>query len=374
MREARIHLAAGLVSIDGLPGPRIGESVPWTEVRHDVALLDPYFADFGQFYGDAAGVQRSYWALTCGSIRSLCIDAARGSLRHNGLPLSYPVYAVIYGRSDGGKTMFSRVISRSMFGTDQMVRGQLFTAKRARGLRDQLGAIPLLIDDVDRTRFTEHVPELVKHDHESSESYAPILVSTNRDVTVIPPDLRKRMVVCHINGARPRSIAAAPAHQAPARIGTALYRTYLDRLGPRIPIMLEDVMKNPMNPPDLLQASADILGDLVAEALDGRPSWAAGLRLEEVDRLKDKPFLDHLQGLLDRDDESVRIDRKAGEMLVNFAGDHHQASRFERSVPAQALKGRFTDTIKLDLLALEQEYGFVTTRPTRSWWDRLRGR
>jgi hypothetical protein len=37
-------------------------------------------------------------------------------LRHDGSPLSYPVHAVLYGRSDGGKTMFSRVIGRSMFG------------------------------------------------------------------------------------------------------------------------------------------------------------------------------------------------------------------------------------------------------------------
>ena len=87
----------------------------------------------------------------------------------DGSPLAYPVHAVLYGRSDGGKTMFSRVISRSMFGLEQMVRGKDFTTQRALGLRERLGAIPLIVDDVNRDRFTLYVPDLVKFDHESGE-------------------------------------------------------------------------------------------------------------------------------------------------------------------------------------------------------------
>jgi hypothetical protein len=138
------------------------------------------------------------------------------------------VHAVLYGRSDGGKTMFSRVISRSMFGLEQMVRGKDFTTQRALGLRERLGAIPLIVDDVNRDRFTKYVPDLVKFDHESGEGYAPILISTNGDVTAVTPDLRKRMVVCHIDGARPRGMPEAPHGRrcrAWARRSTALTST-----------------------------------------------------------------------------------------------------------------------------------------------------
>ncbi|HET6519909.1 MAG TPA: phospholipase D family protein [Geminicoccaceae bacterium] len=370
--EARIDLAAGLVTLDGRPWHRLGAPVPWPEVRQDAALLAPYFAGFGQFYGDAAGVQRSYWALTCWLYAAPFAPVLRSAaLRHDGSPLAYPVHAVLYGRSDGGKTMFSRVVARSMFAVEQMVRGQQFTASRALGLRDQLGAIPLLVDDVDRGRFAQYVPDLVKFDHESGESYAPILISTNRDVTAIPPDLRKRMVVCHIDGARPRGISEAPARQALARIGTALYRTYLDRLVPRVPGLIEAIGQDPLAPPDLLRVSSEVLGGLLAEALDEAPAWAAPLGLGEVDRLKDKPLLDMLNELVEQNHERVSVNRATGEILVSFAGDHHQAGRFEKLVPAQALKGRFTDTVKLDLVALEQEYGFSIRRPARSWLFRL---
>ena len=81
-------------------------------------------------------------------------------------PWVYPVYAVLYGRSSGGKTLFTRIAARSMFGFEKMIRSGQFTANRALGLRDRLGAIPLLIDDVTRDKFTSHVPDLVRTDQE----------------------------------------------------------------------------------------------------------------------------------------------------------------------------------------------------------------
>src|SRR4029453_4705172 len=63
--EARIDLGSALVTLDGRPWHRIGAPVPWPEVQADAVLLAPYFEGFGRFYGDAPGLQRSYWALVC---------------------------------------------------------------------------------------------------------------------------------------------------------------------------------------------------------------------------------------------------------------------------------------------------------------------
>ncbi len=367
--EARIDLDTGLVALEGRPWHRIGAPVPWPEVRADAALLAPYFAGFGRFYGDARGLQRGYWALACWLYAAPFAPALRSAaLRHDGSPLAYPVHAVLYGRSDGGKTMFSRVISRSMFGLEQMVRGKDFTTQRALGLRERLGAIPLIVDDVNRDRFTQYVPDLVKFDHESGEGYAPILISTNRDVTAVTPDLRKRMVVCHIDGARPRGMPEAPARAALSGVGTALYRTYLDRLAPRLPELLEALARDPHHPPDLLRVSSETLSGLLAVALGAAPDWARPIAQDEIERLKDKPLLDLLEEILARNGERVRINRASGDLVVDFGGGHHQAARFEKLVPAQALKGRFADAVKLDLDALERDFGFAPARrrPGRS--------
>ena len=361
--EARIDLDLGLVVLDGRPWHRIGAPVPWSEVQKDAALLAPYFEGFGRFYGDAAGLQRSYWALACWLYAAPFAPLLRtAALRHDGSPLAYPVHAVLYGRSDGGKTMFSRVISRSMFGLEQMVRGKDFTTQRALGLRERLGAIPLIIDDVNRDRFGQYVPDLVKFDHESGQGYAPILISTNRDVTAVTPDLRKRMVVCHIDGARPRGMPEAPARAALSGVGTALYRTYLDRLVPRLPELTETLARDPHHPPDLLLVASEILSGLLAEALGAAPGWARPVEQDEIERLKDKPLLDLLEEILAQNSERVRINRPSGDLVVDFGGDHNQAARFEKLVPPQALKGRFADAVKLDLDALERDFGFAPAR------------
>jgi hypothetical protein len=89
---------------------------------------------------------------------------------------------------------------------------------------------------------------------------------------------------------------------------------------------------------------------------------------DEIERLKDKPLLDLLEEILDQNSERVRIDRASGDLVVDFGGDHNQAGRFEKLVPAQALKGRFADAVKLDLDALERDFGFAPhRRPQRTF-------
>jgi hypothetical protein len=376
--EARVDLDTGLVLLDGRPWHRIGAPVPWPEVERDAAILAPYFAGFGGFYGNAEGLQRSYWALICWLYAAFVAPALRtAALRHDASPLAYPVHAVLYGRSDGGKTMFSRIVSRSMFGLEQMVRGKDFTTQRALGLRQRLGAIPLIVDDINRDRFSQYVPDLVKFDHESGEGYAPILISTNRDVTAVTPDLRKRMVVCHIDGARPRSMPEAPARAALSGVGTALYRTYLDRVVPRLGGLMEALTGNPHDPPDLLLVSSETLSSLLTEALGAEAAWARPVTHDELERLKDKPLLDMLDEIIEQNSERVRVNRMSGDLVVDFGGDHNQAARFEKLVPAQAFKGRFADAVKLDLDALERDFGFAPARRSglafRAWVARLLG-
>jgi hypothetical protein len=96
--------------------------------------------------------------------------------------------------------------------------------------------------------------------------------------------------------------------------------------------------------------------------LGSAPEWVRPIAQEEIEHLKDKPLLDLLDEILDQNSERVRINRASGDLVVDFGGDHNQAARFEKLVPAQALKGRFADAVKLDLDALERDFGFAPAR------------
>jgi hypothetical protein len=375
--RADIDFASGIVHLDGAVWLRPDDIVQAADVARDARILVDYLGSFLSFFGNSAGAVEVYWAF----LVWLYAAPAAPHLRQGAIPAGidpwvYPVYAVLYGRSSGGKTLFTRIAARSMFGFEKLIRSGQFTANRALGLRERLGAIPLLIDDVTRDKFTTHVPDLVRTDQEMSGLYAPIVLTTNRDVSSIPPDLTKRMVTCHIDAAIPesRSVTERMARRAQKEIGTALYRAYLQRLIPAVRGMRAELDAEAERFPDLLAASADILRALLSEALDGAaPGWARRLDFNDYFGIRHRRFRDQLEAMLADSEERVTVNRRSGEILVSFGGDTNQAAQFARSVPDFALKGRFADVVRLDLRAVEQEMGLAVGRQP-AWWKRILAR
>ena len=87
--------------------------------------------------------------------------------------------------------------------------------------------------------------------------------------------------------------------------------------------------------------------------------------------LNDRPLLDQLSDIAVNHEDRVVINRRAGELSVNFSGDNVQANNFEKLVPAFALKRRFADSVTIDLKAVEQIYGAQTFGRRRGWLVRL---
>jgi hypothetical protein len=371
--RVEIDFTSGLVQLDGNPWLRADEVIPPEEIAHDARILVDYLDSFLSFFGNAAGAVEVYWAFLVWLYAAPAAPHLRQAAVPAGIdPWVYPVYAVLYGRSSGGKTLFTKIAARSMFGFEKMIRSGQFTANRALGLRERLGAIPLLIDDVTRDKFTSHVPDLVRTDQETGGQYAPIVLTTNRDVSSIPPDLTKRMVTCHIDAAIPenRSVTERMARRAQKDIGTALYRAYLQRLIPRVRAMRAEIDAESERFPDLLACSSEILRSILSESLAEPPGWLRLLTFGDYFGIRHRRFRDQLADMLGESSDRVVVNRRLGELTIGFGGDTNQAAQFARSVPDFVLKGRFADLVKLDLRALEQEMGFsVGNGP--GWWRRL---
>lgn len=371
--RAEIDFATATTTLDGVPWLRPDDRIPPEEVARDARTLVEYIGSFAAFFGNGAGAVEAYWAFLVWLYAAPTAPHLRQAAIPAGIdPWVYPVYAVLFGRSSGGKTLFTKIAARSMFGFEKMIRSGQFTANRALGLRDRLGAIPLLIDDVTRDKFTTHVPDLVRTDQEASGLYAPVVLTTNRDVSAIPPDLTKRMVTCHIDAAIPenRSVTGRMARRAQKEIGTALFRAYLQRLIPEVRTMRARIDAQADDFPDLLACSADLLRTVLGDALGQLPDWARPLGFADYFGIRHRRFRDQLAEMLGDATERVVVNRRAGELTIGFGGDTNQAMQFARGVPDFVLKGRFADMVKLDLQALEQEMGF-SLGPAPGWWRRL---
>ena len=375
--RAQILYEAGEVLVDGRRWLVESEAAPPDAVRSDAALMAEYIGSFGKFFGDAAGAVDAYWAF----LNWLYSAPAAPYLRQAAIPAGidpwvYPVYAVLYGRSSGGKTLFTRVAARSMFGFDKMIRSGVFTAVRTLGLRERLGAVPLLIDDVTREKFNEHVPGLVRTDHDLSACYAPVVITTNKDVTAIPADVSKRMVPCHIDAAIPenRSVTGTIARRVLKGMGTALFRRYLAGMFPLVREMRAAIDQGEPGFPDLLEASSRMLRQVFEESLGSAPEWARELSFHDYFGIRHRKFSEQLAAILAQSEERVTVNRGTREIQINFGGDLNQANQFARTVPDFVLKGRFADTVRLDLEALEKEMGIGVNGPRKGFWARLLGR
>src|SRR5271166_1326397 len=182
--RADIDFSVGTVLMDGNPWLRPDEVISPDDIARDARILVDYLGTFLSFFGNAAGAVEVYWAFLVWLYAAPAAPHLRQAAVPEGIdPWVYPVYAVLFGRSSGGKTLFTKIAARSMFGFEKMIRSGQFTANRALGLRERLGAIPLLIDDVTRDKFTSHVPDLVRTDQETGGRHAPIVLTTNRDVS-----------------------------------------------------------------------------------------------------------------------------------------------------------------------------------------------
>jgi len=229
---------------------------------------------------------------------------------------------------------------------------------------------------VTRDKFTQHVPDLVRTDAEMGGLYAPIVLTTNRDVSTIPPDLTKRMVTCHIDAAIPenRSITERLARRAHKEVGTALYRAYLQRLVPEVRAMRgridADDEFGAEGFPDLLACSSAVLRGVLEGALGELPGWACALTFNDYFGMRHRHFRDRLHAMLADAEDRVTVNRGSGEIAVSFGGDTNQAAQFARSVPDFVLKGRFADVVRLDLRALEGEMGFAVGKRA-GWWQRI---
>ncbi len=198
------------------------------------------------------------------------------------------------------------------------------------------------------------------------------MLTTNRDVSTIPPDLTERMVTCHIDAAIPenRAVTERLARRAHKEIGTALYRAYLQRLIPEVRAMRAEIDADADGFPDLLARSSAVLIAVLHDALGELPAWARPPGFDDYFGIRHRRFRDQLEAMLADAGERVAVNRRAGELTVSFGGDTNQAGQFARSVPDFVLKGRFADVVRLDLQALEQEMGFAVGQRS-GWWQRI---
>ena len=321
------------LSYDGkdfvLSGEVMSLETPPEDVRGDVSRWLEFFGNYENgFRGDVARLQSDYFTFMSWFYFSpmLC-DVRNAALRSRNFSFEQPMFAVLYGSSNCGKTSLIETLMQSMFSYPRMVETDKFTRSNLRGLRGLFKRLPVVFDDVTRDRFNRHAEEVIKQDYIQAEEYPCFALSMNAEARNFKDEIVKRCLMIYTRTSLPgdqtairnrlqRSISAIRDGMT-----TALYREYLKRIVVRLG-ELKERGNQALADVDVLELSSIVLCDIFREHLpagSAMPHWCQPMTLEEYQgRAWDRPR-QVLENLLSRD--KYTKDRKPPDGTWTVSGN-----------------------------------------------------
>lgn len=336
------------------------------DIRSDATLLIEYFENFARgFRGDVLRHQRDYWLFWAWLYFSPFIcDLRNHAIVNSGFIFDYPICAVLYGKSNCGKTCLIQTLMQSMFDKKwTFVDRSEFTATKLQGLRATMRRFPIVFDDLDRKRFSDHANDLVKDETLIAEEYPAFILSMNAaDNHSFPTEVTKRCLMIYTQASLPPNTDESRQLYSSVvttqkRLGTALYRAYLCRV--------LDRLKTQQLPEDLVACSSQILLELLETAVDGPlPPYLQPLTRDDFQSRKDFKIKTTLRTMYETNPTIWQ--RRGDDVLLRV--DVNEAFALRKEIPDYLLKeGGKAGVIVLDRALLET---FMDVR-FGSWWRHM---
>lgn len=320
-----INTAAKQVTLAGQP---VDLAVARDAVQQDVATLLAYFAGYTHFHGDVTKLAADYFTfMSWLYISPFLCDFRNYALAHDEYVLDYPVFGLLYGKSNCGKSQLIRTLLCSMVEREGFLPNEWFTTTRLAGLREQNRRFPLVFDDLDKTRFNNHALAVIKDDDFSAHEYPVTVLSMNAEKDTFESEVRKRCLIIYTGASLPDHTGdsrrlAANLIRLKKQLGTALYRAYMGRVLDRIEQRV---------PPDILHFSSSILVELFAEHTAGAlPAWCRVMTMDSYVQTKHDKVKAELLQLWQYNAAAWSV---RGDKLVLRLDDIHSARKLLKDIP-----------------------------------------
>ena len=261
-----------------LSGERFG--LDWDDdlVKRDTELILGYFGNFEEaFEGNVPALQRDYFTLMSWLYFSpfLCDMRSLALLQDNDV-IRYPSFAIVFGKSNCGKTSLVDTLMTSMFGLAHTVDKSSFTKAQLRGLQLGYKRFPVVFDDIGRRAFTTHGRDMIKDELQPEvPEYPGFILSMNAEPQSFPDEVVKRSLMIYTTTALPaheealRQRLQGRIQEMRRRLTGHLYRRYL--------MGVMDRLEDEHLPEDWLALSSDVISTILAENSDPLPDWSKGL-------------------------------------------------------------------------------------------------
>ena len=246
-------------------------------VTNDIENLIEYMDGFDLFTKDTIRLKTLYWKV----LNYLFLSPFIAKLRYEGDRSGYedrffPMYMLIYGDSDAGKTGFINLTRQLMFNEKMNSLTQdYFSSKPMTSLKSDVKGCPILIDELTPT-YWKYARDIVKMDinliRERIVNH-PTFVLLSNDINNVAPELSKRIIVINLDNRLDRTAAAYNGKKINTirkNIANALYCEYLKRMFEAVDTLIEEIQKHDDKNkdewiPDIFEISSKILINIMQD-------------------------------------------------------------------------------------------------------------
>lgn len=329
-----------------LNGTKLDLNPSKEEILNDVSLFLQYMDGYKDFNGEWKYMQYRYYEFANWFFCSPFMPEMRRYAKISGVDRSsYPIFGVVYGQSKAGKTTFLKTLIKMMIGQETYLVASDFTKTTIDGLRHDVEGAPIIVDDVMKSRFNTHAPELIKNEDfgfmENLTHYPSVVFSANSDMETIKAEYSRRAVCINVNAGlsnerlREKSTFINRLHK---RLGTAFYREYLRRMLEFIPeqiAILKD--ENSEVIPDILNISSKIIYSILDEFSEGQlPDYVRILCYNDYfgSTVIGKQMIEKIRTAWEINKDCFMINEKANELTYDTA-NIYEAKKMRDELPEE---------------------------------------
>lgn len=245
----------------------------WVDDAHRISDI---IRGYDSFIGDVEVTKQQFFKVLAFMFTAPFMTRVRKvAMRHGYSFTLFPLYCILYGDSNAGKTTFMELCLQAMYGSPQTgkVSHEEWTPTGIKAINSLCPEMGLLIDDMSWKRFQTNADAIIKRDGawlNREDVLSPIYTLTVNKMGGLKPELAKRSVPIRTEVRIDREVGTVGKKTLSDSIGrltTAFFLEYLARMEPLVEEM-EDMIRVGSRDylPDLLNLSSVTLREMFKEA------------------------------------------------------------------------------------------------------------
>lgn len=346
------------------------------DVSHDIELLKKYMDGFNpdMFIGNVAKLRSIYWKTLIYMFASPFIAKIRHEIGNDDWLRYCPVYLLLSGSTDAGKTAFVKLVRKMMFNirySKPLLNNKYFSTEQSANIKLGVKGFPALIDEVTPAQWRTAV-NIVKNDADLIENHHvnhPCFVLIANDLNGVRPEISKRVMVFNPECRMPRDLAMKNGGIVKSigdQIGNSLYRLFVRKMLEKLPEFIESIA-NKKEAPDIWKLASGILREIF-DYFDAFPEFQ---QQTWHDYVGEKNICDKAISILTdeygNNPEIFKAHKKANKLYVDFSMyDSNEAGRMltclDRELPTIFKCKRMGNQVIIDLKAAEDFTGMKFTQ------------